>query len=101
MFPGTFMVECINTRYLGIKELPDTFADEIIDSLHIHFGNQALLNTVNYSKFSISLFGFVKEPGVFKSHTHTVREGTEQADIRFGKSVFMVEILEAYISTNN
>ena len=49
-------IEGIDAGYLCIEQVPEFFADQLIDLLHILFGQQTLLNTVDQGQFRFALF---------------------------------------------
>ena len=84
------MIEGTDDDRLRIEHALDLVADQIEDGLHIQFGCQAFLHTVDDRKFGGALFGFfeqalglIEEAGILQRHTHGVGERLQQAHIRF------------------
>src|SRR6476620_7434338 len=50
------LVQACDNNGLGIKKIAKPITNQIINSLHIQLVGQPFLNTVYYSKFSITLF---------------------------------------------
>src|SRR6056297_751857 len=99
------MVERTNGDTLCIKKILNPVSDQIINTLKVHFSNKPLLNAVNNRQLRISLFRFIEKPCIFECHAHTVGQCAEQPHVRFRKGLFVIEVLQAYISsyriTNN
>src|SRR6056297_1907929 len=93
------MVERTNGDTLCIKKILNPVSDQIINTLKVHFSNKPLLNAVNNRQLRISLFRFIEKPCIFECHAHTVGQGTEQPYIRFRKSLFVIEVLKADVSS--
>ena len=53
-----FIIESGNNNRLRIKQLPDFFANQVVNGLHIHFLYQCFLYTVDYRKFFSLLYKF-------------------------------------------
>ena len=94
-----------NVHHLRIKKLAYFFAHQVVNTLHIHFGHQAFLNAVNYGQFCITLIGFfqqsvgfIKKPCIFQRYAHTVGKRFKQTYICIAESIFLIGILQAYIT---
>src|SRR6056297_2109991 len=101
------MVKGAYNHRLGIQNVADSLTYQFVDGLHIHLTYKAVLNAVNNGKLCISLFGlcketggFVEKPRIFQSHTHTVGQSAEQANIGIAEGKFDVDILQAGVSAN-
>ena len=96
------MIKCADDHRLGVKKLADPVSNEIINSPHIHFTDQPFLHAVDDRQFGLVLFcffqqvrGFVKEPRIFKGHTHAVGNSGKQPKIGFAECIFCFYILQA------
>src|SRR3990172_1818645 len=83
-----------NVDYFRVEGLTYLIADQVIDSLHIQFGCQPCLYTVDDGEFSSAVFGnleqtlgFVEEPRVFEGNAHAVGESLQETDIRIVEGV--------------
>ena len=47
------MIKCPNNYRLGIEQFTNTISNQIINCLHIHFPNQAILHTVYYGELAV------------------------------------------------
>src|SRR5687768_16236675 len=81
-----FFIRMIYPNISGIcfEYLPDFIANQIIDRLHIQFGGQSLLHTVDDCEFSDALFRlfeqalrFIEETGILERHAHRVGKSLE------------------------
>src|SRR5215216_6934751 len=95
------MVEEINGSSLGVEDIADLISHQIINGLHIQFGGQPFLHTVNDRKFGSSLFrlaeqmlGLIEQTRVFESRAHAACKRLQEAYIRFTKRMFTLHITQ-------
>src|SRR4030095_5722922 len=88
------LVERSDDEGLCIEHILNAIADQIINRLHIQLFAQPFLHTVNKGYLSASLFVFLEQAGclvkktrTFQCDAHAVRECSNKAYIRVGKSV--------------
>src|SRR6056297_201357 len=92
------MVERTNGDTLCIKKILNPVSDQIINTLKVHLGHKPLLYAVNNRKLRISLLRFIEQARIFQGNTHTVGQCAEQSYIRFGECLFVIQVLQAYVS---
>src|SRR5215216_4579317 len=75
------MVEEKNGSALRVEDIADLVPHQIINGLHVQFGSQPFLHTVDDRQFGSTLFGlfeqmlsFVKKASILKRNTHAIRK---------------------------
>ena len=73
---------------LGVEDLADLVADEVVHRLHVELGGEALLDAVDDRQLGCALVGLgeqslrlVEQPGVLERDAQARGEGREKADV--------------------
>ena len=63
---------------LGVEDLLDLVAHEVVHGLHLELGGEALLDAVDDGQLGGSLAGLVDEPSVLEGHAEAGRQRGQQ-----------------------
>ena len=82
-----------------IEDLADLVADSVIDALHVQFGRERLLHTVDDCEFRGALLALleqalrlVEQARIFQRHAHRVGQRLQKADVRWSERVLAVHV---------
>src|SRR5262249_22800041 len=92
-FVGGLVVQP-NRDNLRVEDFLNFVADEVVNPLHVHLGDEAFLDAVDDGEFRIALLGFleqalsfVEKPRIFERDTHAGGNGGQEANLRFPERV--------------
>ena len=94
-------VEHADVHDLGIEDLLDPVADQVVHRLHVQVLGEALLDAVDQGELGGALVGLgqqalrlVEEPRVLQRHAEAAGQRHQQPHIALRECVFMVQVLE-------
>ena len=80
---------------LGVEDLPDPVADEVVHRLHARGSPaSAPLDVVDQRELGVPLAGLLEQPRVLERDAEAAGERDEQPHVRFGERVLAVEVLQ-------
>ena len=92
-----------NRHIAGAEHFAQFIADQVHNSLEVHFSRQPLLDAVDHSQFRVALLGlfkqalgFTEQPRVLQRERQAGGERHQQVDIRRRKSILAVQVLQAH-----
>ena len=91
--PGC-LVEHRDQDGLGVEDLLDLVADEVVDRLRVELAGDRRLDAVDQRELGVSLAGLVDEARVVERDAEAAGERDEQPLVGLGEGVLAVDVLE-------
>ena len=87
-------VEDADVDDLGVEDLLDLVADDVVDRLHLELAGKRLLDAVDQRQLGVPLPRLVHQPRVLERHAQAAGKRRQQADVALGERVRPVEVLQ-------
>ena len=87
-------VEDADVDDLGVEDLLDLVADDVVDRLHLELARERLLHAVDQRQLGVPLPRLVHQPRVLERHAEAAGERLQQLLVGLGEGVLAVDVLQ-------